>query len=376
MKIVHVVGARPNFMKVAPLMAAIERAGFAEQLLVHTGQHYDASMSDVFFEELGLRRPDVFLGVGGGTPTEQTAQAMLGFEKVLARHRPDLVVVVGDVNSTIAAALAATQQHVRVAHVEAGLRSADMSMPEEVNRVLTDRISDLLLTPSEDANENLRREGLPEERIHLVGNIMIDTLLSCLPRARTSGTVAGMGLQPRKFAVMTVHRAANVDDEATLVRLVEALEQTQARLPVVFPLHPRTKKQLQAFGMLARVEALPGVKTVGPQGYLEMIDLVANAAVVLTDSGGLQEETTALGVPCITLRDETERPITVSEGTNVIVGTDVGRIMAALGDVLAGKAKKGHCPALWDGRTSERIVEVMRREVRERAPAVELGAQL
>ena len=361
-------------MKVAPLMAAIERAGFAEQLLVHTGQHYDAQMSDVFFEELGLRRPDVFLGVGGGSPTEQTAQAMLGFEKVLREHRPDLVVVVGDVNSTIAAALAATQQHVRVAHVEAGLRSGDMSMPEEINRVLTDRISDLLLTPSEDANENLRREGIPAERIHLVGNIMIDTLLSCLPRARTSGTVASMGLEPRKYAVMTVHRAANVDDRATLERLIDALAQVQERLPVVFPTHPRTAKQLQAFGLDARVDAMPNVRRVGPQGYLEMIDLVAHAAVVLTDSGGLQEETTALGVPCITLRDETERPITVSEGTNVVVGTDTARITEALADVLAGAAKHGRCPSLWDGKTSERIVEILRRELRTWVPAHEASA--
>ncbi len=376
MKIVHVVGARPNFMKVAPLMAAIERAGIAEQILVHTGQHYDASMSDVFFEELGLRRPHVFLGVGGGTPTEQTAQAMIGFEKVLREHRPDLVVVVGDVNSTIAAALTATQQHVRVAHVEAGLRSNDMSMPEEINRVLTDRISDLLLTPSEDANENLRREGLPEERIHLVGNIMIDTLLSCLPRAKVSGTVAKLGLTPGKYAVATIHRAGNVDDRATLERLVEALDRVQQRLPIVFPIHPRTKKQLEAFGLMERMERMPHVKRVGPQGYLEMVDLTAHAAVVLTDSGGLQEESTALGVPCLTLREETERPITVSEGTNTIVGTEPARIVAELEKVLAGKGKRGRCPALWDGRTSERIVELIQREGRSWSRPVEASAQL
>jgi len=373
MKIVHVVGARPNFMKVAPLMAAIERAGFAQQLLVHTGQHYDASMSDVFFDELGLRKPDVFLGVGGGTPTEQTAQAMLGFEKVLRDHRPDLVVVVGDVNSTIAAALAATQQHVRVAHVEAGLRSGDMSAPEEVNRVLTDRISDLLLTPSEDANDNLRSEGLPEARIHLVGNIMIDTLLSCLPRARTSGTVAGLGLTPRTYAVLTLHRAANVDEQATLERLVGTLEAVQQRLPVAFPLHPRTKKQLAGFGLTERVAKMPNVKSVGPQGYLEMVDLTAHAQVVLTDSGGLQEETTALGVPCLTLRPETERPITVSEGTNTIVGTDRARTLAELDRVLAGKGKHGRCPALWDGKTSERIIEVFEREARSWQRPLETG---
>ena len=374
MKIVHVVGARPNFMKVAPLMAAIERAGFAQQLLVHTGQHYDASMSDVFFDELGLRKPDVFLGVGGGTPTEQTAQAMLGFEKVLRDHRPDLVVVVGDVNSTIAAALAATQQHVRVAHVEAGLRSADMSMPEEVNRVLTDRISDLLLTPSEDANENLLREGLPRERIHLVGNIMIDTLLACLQRAKASGTVAKLGLTPGRYAVVTMHRAANVDDRATLEQLVGTLDAVQQRLPVVFPIHPRTKKQLAAFGLEERVAKMPNVKRVGPQGYLEMVDLTAHAQVVLTDSGGLQEETTALGVPCLTLRPETERPITVSEGTNTIVGTDRARTLAELDRVLAGKSKHGHCPALWDGRTSERIVAVFEREARSWQRPVDTGA--
>ncbi len=373
MKIVHVVGARPNFMKVAPLMEAIERAGLATQLLVHTGQHYDASMSDVFFDELGLRKPDVFLGVGGGSPTEQTAQAMLGFEKVLREHRPDLVVVVGDVNSTIAAALAATQQHVRVAHVEAGLRSGDMSMPEEVNRVLTDRICDLLLTPSEDASAHLRREGIPEERIHLVGNIMIDTLLSCLPRAKALHTAAKLGLREGEYAVLTLHRAANVDDRAALAGLVDTIDEVQQRLAVVFPIHPRTRKQLAAFGLAERVAAMHNVHRLEPQGYLEMIDLQAHAQVVLTDSGGLQEESTALGVPCLTLRPDTERPITVDEGTNIVVGLDRTRTLAELDRVLAGKGKRGRCPALWDGRTSERIVEVFTREARSWHVPVESG---
>lgn len=361
MELVHVVGARPNFMKIAPLMAAIDRAGFARQYLVHTGQHYDPSMSDVFFEELGIRKPDAWLGVGGGSQTEQTAQAMLGFEKFCVQKRPDLVVVVGDVNSTIAAALVAAKLHIPVAHVEAGLRSGDMKAPEEVNRVLTDRISDLLLTPSSDADENLLREGLPRERIFLVGNIMIDTLLTQLPRAKATGTVKKLGLQPRGFAVMTMHRAGNVDDKRTLAQLVEAIDQVQQRLPVIFPIHPRTQKKLEAFGLEDRVAKMRNVTRCPPQGYLAFLDLTAHARVVLTDSGGLQEETTALGVPCLTLRNDTERPITVTEGTNTIVGTDPARIEAELEKVLTGKGKSGRCPDFWDGKTSERIAEIFSR---------------
>lgn len=361
MEIVLVVGARPNFMKIAPLMAAIDRAGIASQFLVHTGQHYDASMSDIFFDELGMPRPDAFLGVGGGSPTEQTAHTMLGFEKVCLERRPDVVVVVGDVNSTIAAALVAAKLHIPIAHVEAGLRSGDMRMPEEVNRVLTDRISDLLLTPSADADENLLREGLAPERIFRVGNIMIDTLLAHLPKARQTGAVAKLGLSKGQYAVVTLHRASNVDDGKVLARLVDGIDRMQKRLPVVFPVHPRTRKQLEAFGLLERLEKMPQLQLIPPQGYLEFLALTAHAAVVATDSGGLQEETTALGVPCLTLREDTERPVTVTEGTNIIVGTDPGRLDAELAAVLSGKGKKGSIPALWDGTTSERIVEILNR---------------
>lgn len=361
MEIVHVVGARPNFMKIAPLMAAVERSGIGRQYLVHTGQHYDPSMSDVFFEELGMRRPDAFLGVGGGSQTEQTAKAMIGFEQVCLERRPDVVVVVGDVNSTIAAALVASKLHIPVAHVEAGLRSGDMKMPEEVNRVLTDRISDLLLTPSPDADENLLKEGLPKERIFRVGNIMIDTLLSNLPRAKQTGAVAKLGLKPKGYGVVTLHRASNVDDRSTLTRLVDGIDRMQKKLPVVFPVHPRTRKQLEAFGLLARLEKMGKVQLIPPQGYLEFMDLTAHATVVATDSGGLQEETTALGIPCLTLREDTERPVTVTEGTNTIVGTDPQRLEQEVDKALSGKGKKGSVPALWDGKTSERIVEILER---------------
>jgi UDP-N-acetylglucosamine 2-epimerase (non-hydrolysing) len=361
MKIVHVVGARPNFMKLAPVLRAVERAGFARNRLVHTGQHYDFAMSDVFFVELGMPRPDLFLGVGSGTHAEQTAKVLVGFEKVLLEERPDLVVVAGDVNSTLACALAAAKLAIPSAHIEAGLRSFDRTMPEEINRIVTDRLAELLLTPSPDADEHLLREGTDPARIHRVGNVMIDSLAAHLPRARALGVPESMGLAPGGYAVLTLHRPANVDRPAVLAALLDAVAELAEHVPVVFPVHPRTRQRLAAAGLDARLGALAGVRVAEPQGYLEMLGLTAQAKLVLTDSGGLQEETTALGVPCLTLREETERPVTVAQGTNTLVGRDPRRIVAATREVLAGGGKAGRIPALWDGHAAGRIADVFRR---------------
>lgn len=347
------VGARPNFMKAASVLAAAEKAGLSCKL-VHTEQHYDDELSRVFFDELGLRRPDVTLGVHSGTHAEQTARTMLRFERALARLDPGLVVVVGDVNATLACALVAAKEHYPVAHVEAGLRCWDERMPEEINRRLADHLSRLLFTTSEDAGENLDREGIDGERVHFVGNTMIDTLLRHLPAARERRAPLRFGLQEGRYAVATIHRAENVDDAAVLARLVAALGSVSRLLPIVLPLHPRTRKQLER----QRLTELTGrLITTAPLGYLDFIGLIADAALVLTDSGGLQEETTALGVPCLTLRDSTERPVTVSHGTNVVVGTDPTRIVHAARVALAGPTRPTGRPPLWDGHTGERIAE-------------------
>ncbi len=354
--IVHVVGARPNFMKAAPVMAALRRRG-AEQRLVHTGQHFDARMSGVFFEELGLPRPDVDLGVGAGTHAEQTGRVMIALERALLElpARPAAVVVPGDVNSTVAAALVAAKLRIPVAHLEAGLRSFDRDMPEELNRIVTDHLADLLLTPSPDADENLRREGIPAARIARVGNVMIDTLLAHLPRARALGVPEAMGLSPGGYAVVTLHRPSNVDDPEVLARLLGALAGLAERLPVVFPVHPRTRARLE--GDAARLAA--ALRLTDPLGYLEFLSLTSAARLVLTDSGGLQEESTALGIPCLTLRENTERPVTVAEGTNEVVGTDPGRIGAAARRILDGGGKRGRRPDLWDGRAGERAADAI-----------------
>lgn len=350
-KILHVVGARPNFMKIAPVMRALEARG-ADQLLLHTGQHYDPAMSDVFFSDLGLPRPDLSLGIGSGSHAEQTAKVMVGFEKVLQAHRPDRVVVVGDVNSTLACALVAAKLHTPCAHIEAGLRSFDMGMPEEINRVLTDRICDLLLTPSEDADENLRREGAEPARIRLVGNVLIDALRTHLDKARARAPWTGFGQRPGQYAVLTLHRPSNVDDPGVLRALLGALDKVQARIPILFPAHPRTKKAIEALGALPR-----GLRLLPPLGYLDFLGLLAEARMVLTDSGGLQEETTILGVPCLTLRENTERPVTLTHGTNQLVGRDPARIERAALEVLEGRAKKARIPRYWDGRAGERIAD-------------------
>jgi UDP-N-acetylglucosamine 2-epimerase (non-hydrolysing) len=323
------------------------------QILVHTGQHYDSKMSDVFFQDLGMPDPDVHLGVGSGSHAQQTAKVMVEIEPVLARETPDVVVVAGDVNSTIAVALVAAKMGLAVAHVEAGLRSRDWGMPEEINRVLTDRLSDLLFTPSRDGDANLTAEGIAEGRIHFVGNVMIDSLNAALPRARESRIHDRLELSRKGYALATLHRPANVDEPAALSGLLSALAEVAAQIPVVFPIHPRTRSRLPA-GFDAR-----GLKLVEPLGYLDFLALTAEARLVMTDSGGIQEETTALGVPCLTLRENTERPVTVEVGTNQLVGTDPVKAVAAAREVLAGRVRRGSLPELWDGHAAERVADVL-----------------
>ncbi len=357
MLVLHVVGARPNFMKTAPLVEALARRDVAQRL-VHTGQHFDERMSGVFFSELGLPRPDEDLGVGPGSHGEQTGRAMIALEQWLLglRTLPDLVVVPGDVNSTLAAGLVAAKLGIPVAHLEAGLRSFDRSMPEEVNRVAVDHLSDLLLTPSPDADRNLAREGIPASRVARVGNLMIDTLRKHLPAARARRAPESMGLVPGRFAVVTLHRPSNVDDPQALERLLAALAELSRALPVVFPVHPRTRDRIAAGGLEPIAAAL---RLADPLGYLEFLSLTSAARLVLTDSGGLQEESTALGIPCLTLRENTERPVTVTEGTNVVVGTDPGRILTAARRALSTDPPSGRIPALWDGRAGDRAAEAV-----------------
>jgi UDP-N-acetylglucosamine 2-epimerase (non-hydrolysing) len=351
MRVVCVAGARPNFMKVTPVLGALERAG-AEAILVHTGQHYDASMSDVFFQDLGTRPPDHHLEAGSGTHAEQTARIMTAFEPLVAELAADVVVVVGDVNSTMACAIVAAKAGTLVAHVEAGLRSRDWTMPEEINRVVTDRVSDYLFAPSPDAVDNLRAEGYREDQLHLAGNVMVDSLLANVDRARRRTTAVDLGVDPSNYGLVTLHRPANVDDGPTLAALVRALGEITEECPLVFPVHPRTRQQLQGLQDAGRL------CLVDPLGYLDFIALEAGARLVLTDSGGVQEETTVLGVPCLTLRENTERPITVTEGTNRVVGRDPQAILAAARQVLDHGVERRR-PALWDGKAGERIADVL-----------------
>lgn len=351
-----VVGARPNFMKIGPVAAALSARGLAAPL-VHTGQHYDHAMNDSFFADLGLPRPEVNLDVGSGTHAQQTAEIMRRFEPVLDSRPVDVVLVVGDVNSTIACALVAAKKGIRVAHVEAGLRSRDRSMPEEINRVLTDQLSDWLFTTEREALANLTREGVDPARVHFVGNVMIDTLRQNLARAVPSGLTLGQSLAGG-YVLATLHRPSNVDDPAVLARLAGCLAAMAGDLPVVFPVHPRTRAHLDRHGLTPGLEAA-GVRLLPPQGYLEMLGLMRDARVVVTDSGGIQEETTALGVACLTVRENTERPVTIAEGTNTLVGTDAAVIMAAFRDVLSTGGKSGRIPELWDGHAGERIAAVL-----------------
>jgi UDP-N-acetylglucosamine 2-epimerase (non-hydrolysing) len=354
--IVHVVGARPNFVKIAPLVAALGHYPGISQRLIHTGQHYDPRLVDVFFAELGLPRPDCDLGVGSGTHAEQTAAVMVRFERVLETDRPDLVVVVGDVNSTLAAALVAAKQGIPVAHVEAGLRAFDLSMPEEINRIVADRLSSILLVPSEDGAANLRREGLPESAIHVVGDLMIDSLLRHRGGAPWPEVRDRLGLADRGYAVLTLHRAANVDDPSRLRTIVERLAPVAARLPIVFPIHPRTRRRFAEYGIDA---AAYGLQAIEPLGYRAFLALMDHAACVLTDSGGIQEETTTLGVPCFTLRDNTERPLTIAQGTNTLVMADAGGLGAAFARLVADRGARTPTVCQWDGRAAVRAAAVL-----------------
>jgi UDP-N-acetylglucosamine 2-epimerase (non-hydrolysing) len=376
MKLVLVAGARPNFMKVAPLVHAIERrnslctdtsapSGSSNSKfdrhsklsysLVHTGQHYDAAMSDVFFKELGIPQPHVNLGVGSGSHAVQTANVMVGFEKVCLQERPDWVVVFGDVNSTVACTLVAVKLGIRVAHVEAGLRSFDRTMPEEINRLVTDSIADLLLTPSGDASENLHREGVSDSKIVLVGNIMIDSLVANLEKAQQSNALDRFSVQPGAFVYVTLHRPANVDDRASLTAIANELKKLSHRLPVVFPVHPRTRKMFSEFGI--EWAQCNGFRLADPVGYHDSVCLTRHARLVLTDSGGLQEESTWFRTPCLTLRPNTERPVTISLGSNRL--TNVARLPGDLDEMLSNAPRLGCVPPLWDGQTAGRILDAL-----------------
>ena len=363
MHILHVVGARPNFMKVAPVLHALGKRAGVRQTLVHTGQHYDANMSDVFFEQLGIPAPDVNLGVGAGSHARQTAEIMSRFEPVVLEYKPDLVLVYGDVNSTVAAALVCAKLLIRVGHVEAGLRSFDRTMPEEINRLVTDQLADLLFTHSEDADVNLHREGVAAEKIHLVGNVMIDSLHQFLPLAKQSPIVDQLGLTKNgkivPFAVLTLHRPSNVDSLEVLGGLLRAIHAVADQVIVIFPVHPRTRLKLDQL----KTGTHPRLRVIDPLGYLEFLSLMSCAQLVLTDSGGIQEETTGLGVPCLTLRENTERPITVAVGTNNLVGQNANVIESTAREILSGRGKQGRQPDLWDGQTANRIVDILLREL-------------
>ncbi len=364
MKVLCIVGARPNFMKIAPIMRAFaQRAPRHDVQLVHTGQHYDAAMAGSFFEQLGIPEPDISLEVGSGSHAVQTAEIMKRFEPVLDAERPDCVLVVGDVNSTIACALVAAKKGIRVVHVEAGLRSRDRTMPEEINRLLTDQLSDRLYVTEPEAVDNLAAEGIAPERVVFAGNVMIDTLLFSLPQAVPAATTLAaapdpaLWMQTSGYALLTLHRPSNVDDPGVLARLLAILTEVSKKVPLVFPVHPRTHERLRALDVGSSFTRSPRILLLPPAGYREMLGLLQGARLILTDSGGLQEEATALGIPCLTLRENTERPVTVSHGTNTIVGTDPAAIHAAVDEVLATGGKSGWRPEKWDGRAAERIVD-------------------
>jgi UDP-N-acetylglucosamine 2-epimerase (non-hydrolysing) len=353
MKILSVVGARPNFMKMAPVVEEIRRRG-VPHLFVHTGQHYDGNMSRVFFDELGMPKPDVDLGVGSDTQARQTGRIMMAFEDVCREHRPDVILVGGDVNSTAAVALVAAKEGVPLGHVESGLRSFDRTMPEEINRVVTDHLSTYLFTTEQSANENLAREGIPPERVHLVGNCMVDTLMKHVDAAVRGAPWAALGLEPGGYALLTLHRPSNVDSAESLQTIMDSVRSVSERIPILFPVHPRTRARLTE----SAIDAGPNVRLCEPLPYLSFLGLMAKARFVLTDSGGIQEETTALGVPCLTLRRNTERPVTVTHGTNRLA-TSPEEIRAGADEILAGRWRSGERVPLWDGHASERIVDVL-----------------
>ncbi len=360
LKILNIVGARPNFMKIAPIVREMRRRDSEFlPLIVHTGQHYDEAMSDSFFVDLGIPAPDYHLEVGSHSHAVQTAKIMIAFEPIVLEEKPDWVLVVGDVNSTIACALVCAKLGIKVAHVEAGLRSRDRTMPEEINRILTDSISDLLLTTSEDADENLKQEGISNDKIKFVGNVMIDSLFYNLEKSKESKARENLELNDQDYAVLTLHRPSNVDEKGVFSELLDALVSISEKLPVIFPVHPRTRANIEKFGFAERV-ANSNIKLIEPLGYLDFMNLYSGARLVLTDSGGLQEETTALGIPCLTLRENTERPITIALGTNILVGTNPEKIKHAAFSVLNNSSTKtAKIPPLWDGRAAERICDAL-----------------
>lgn len=363
MKIISVASARPNFMKVAPLLEEFKKHSEIESQLLHTGQHYDYEMSKIFFDELGIPEPDHHLGVGSGTHAEQTAKVMIEFEKVLDREQPDWVIVVGDVNPTMACTIVANKKGIKVAHVEAGLRSYDRSMPEEINRILTDSIADLLLTPSIDGNMNLVKEGIQDRKIRFVGNIMIDTLFNMREKSHQSGILSELGLHKKEYILVTLHRPSNVDQKWAFQNFARVLKTSAHKTAVVWPVHPRSRKRAEEFGIWEELQAVDKLHLLEPVGYLDNVCLMDNAALVLTDSGGIQEETTALGIPCLTARENTERPITITEGTNTLVGTDPDVILEHINNHFA-KGEKEELqelpkPLYWDGKTAKRIVKAI-----------------
>lgn len=359
LKIFNVVGARPNFMKVGPLHRAFQQFSDIESFVIHTGQHYDERMSDVFFKQLGLPEPHIYLNVGSGSHAEQTARVMIAFEEAVLEHKPDLVLVVGDVNSTVACSLVAAKCHIPVVHVEAGLRSGDRAMPEEINRIVTDAIADYLFVTEQSGIDNLKMEGVADEKVFFVGNVMIDSLVHFREEAARRPILKDLGVASKKYALMTMHRPSNVDTQDQLEKVVETIEKVAAMIPVVLPLHPRTKNRLESFGMMARLEALPQLTMTGPQGYLEFLNLMDNAAAIITDSGGVQEESTYLQVPCLTLRPNTERPVTITSGTNELHDLVPDAIASRVEDILCNDYKKGEIPALWDGQAAMRIARII-----------------
>lgn len=367
MKIVHVVGTRPNLIKIAPIVKEMNKYPEINHVLLHTGQHYDYEMSQVFFEELALADPDVYLNIGSASHAVQTAKIMIEFEKFALDWHPDLVLVVGDVNSTLACALTAAKLNIPIAHVEAGLRSFDRTMPEEINRIVTDALSSFLFTPSRDADVNLKREGISEDKIFFVGNVMIDTLLTYRDRIINLSILDQFGLAAGNYLFLTLHRPSTVDNKKILEGILTALEEIQRSLPILFPVHPRTAQRLQEHNLDDFAKSMPNLKIVKPLAYLANLHAIAKAKFVLTDSGGIQEETTYLGVPCLTLRENTERPVTVIEGTNKVIGTNPKRILEETRHLLNGEVVIGQIPELWDGRTSERIIRLIFNKLRVEA---------